>query len=262
MPRDAVIAVAREFADNAEKTNGRSMVILGAGLNHWYHMDMNYRGIINMLMLCGCIGQSGGGWAHYVGQEKLRPQTGWTALAFALDWMRPPRQMNGTSFFYAHTDQWRYEKIELERDPSPLADPKRWQRQHDRLQRARRAHGLAALRAAAEDEPAACGRARGRGAGSTLRTTSPRRSKSGTLSMSCEDPDHAGELAAQPVRLALEPARLQRQGPRILPQAPARHGNGVLGKDWATSAEARGSRAGTTRRPRASSTCWSRSTSA
>ena len=24
--------------------------------------------------------QSGGGWAHYVGQEKLRPQTGWTAL--------------------------------------------------------------------------------------------------------------------------------------------------------------------------------------
>jgi nitrate reductase alpha subunit len=37
---------------------------------------------------------SGGGWAHYVGQEKLRPQTGWTALAFALDWSRPPRQQN------------------------------------------------------------------------------------------------------------------------------------------------------------------------
>ena len=30
-------------------------------------------------MLCGCVGQSGGGWSHYVGQEKLRPQTGWTA---------------------------------------------------------------------------------------------------------------------------------------------------------------------------------------
>jgi nitrate reductase alpha subunit len=25
-----------------------------------------------MLMMCGCIGKSGGGWAHYVGQEKLR----------------------------------------------------------------------------------------------------------------------------------------------------------------------------------------------
>ena len=55
-------------------------------------MDMNYRGIINMLVMCGCIGQEGGGWSHYVGQEKLRPQTGWAPLAFALDWNRPPRQ--------------------------------------------------------------------------------------------------------------------------------------------------------------------------
>jgi len=44
----------------------------------------------------------------YVGQEKLRPQTGWRPVAFALDWNRPPRQQNSTSFFYAHTDQWRY----------------------------------------------------------------------------------------------------------------------------------------------------------
>jgi nitrate reductase alpha subunit len=64
------------------------MVIIGAAMNHWYHMDMNYRGVINMLVMCGCVGQSGGGWAHYVGQEKLRPQTGWAPLAFALDWAR------------------------------------------------------------------------------------------------------------------------------------------------------------------------------
>src|SRR3546814_9237930 len=83
VPRNLTISVARQFAANAEKTEGRSMVILGAGLNHWYHMDMAYRGIINMLLLCGCIGKSGGGWAHYVGQEKLRPQTGWLPLAFA-----------------------------------------------------------------------------------------------------------------------------------------------------------------------------------
>ena len=120
--RDQVIAVARQFADNADKTRGKSMIIIGAAMNHWYHSDMNYRGIINMLMMCGCIGQSGGGWAHYVGQEKLRPQTGWTALAFALDWVRPPRQMNSTSFFYAHTDQWRYEKLGVEEILSPLAD--------------------------------------------------------------------------------------------------------------------------------------------
>ena len=94
---NAIVTVAREFALNAEKTKGKSMVILGAGINHWYHMDMAYRGIINMLVMCGCVGQSGGGWSHYVGQEKLRPQTGWTALAFALDWARPPRHMNATS---------------------------------------------------------------------------------------------------------------------------------------------------------------------
>jgi len=122
VPAEHVIAVARQFAANAEKTQGKSMVIIGAAMNHWYHSDMNYRAIINMLMMCGCIGQSGGGWAHYVGQEKLRPQTGWTALAFALDWHRPPRQQNSTSFFYAHTDQWRYEKLQVNEILSPLVD--------------------------------------------------------------------------------------------------------------------------------------------
>ncbi|HLQ85422.1 MAG TPA: nitrate reductase subunit alpha, partial [Salinisphaeraceae bacterium] len=107
--RRNVIQVAREFGENAHKTQGKSMVILGAGINHWYHMDMSYRGIINMLVMCGCVGKPGGGWSHYVGQEKLRPQTGWLPVAFALDWVRPPRHMAGTSFFYAHTDQWRYE---------------------------------------------------------------------------------------------------------------------------------------------------------
>jgi nitrate reductase alpha subunit len=125
-PRDHIIAVAREFALNAEKTRGRSMVIVGAGLNHWYHMDMNYRGLINMLVMCGCVGQSGGGWCHYVGQEKLRPQAGWLPLAFALDWVRPPRQMNSTSFFYAHTDQWRYETVGVNEILSPTAPSGPW----------------------------------------------------------------------------------------------------------------------------------------
>jgi len=126
VPRAEIITVAREFATNAEKTNGRSMVILGAGLNHWYHMDMNYRGIINLLVMCGCIGQSGGGWAHYVGQEKLRPQTGWQPLAFGLDWSRPPRQMNSTSCFYAHSDQWRYETLNVNEILSPTAPEGDW----------------------------------------------------------------------------------------------------------------------------------------
>ena len=121
VPAQTVITLAREFAQNAHDTHGKSMVIIGAAMNHWYHSDMNYRGIMNILMLCGCVGQSGGGWAHYVGQEKLRPQTGWVPLAFATDWTRPPRQQNSTSFFYAHTDQWRYEKLGVEEVLSPLA---------------------------------------------------------------------------------------------------------------------------------------------
>jgi nitrate reductase / nitrite oxidoreductase, alpha subunit len=124
--RDKIIQVAREFATNAEKTNGRSMIIIGAAMNHWYHADMNYRGVINMLVMCGCVGQSGGGWSHYVGQEKLRPQAGWLPLAFALDWGRPPRQQNSTSFFYTHTDQWRYETIQTKDILSPTAPPGPW----------------------------------------------------------------------------------------------------------------------------------------
>jgi nitrate reductase alpha subunit len=128
VPRDQIIATARGFASNAEKTGGRSMIIIGAAMNHWYHMDMNYRGVINMLVMCGCVGQSGGGWSHYVGQEKLRPQSGWAPLAFALDWTRPPRQQNSTSFFYTHTDQWRYETLDVKEILSPTADPAGWER--------------------------------------------------------------------------------------------------------------------------------------
>ena len=127
VPAEQVIRIAREFADTAHKTEGRSMVILGAGVNHWYNMDMIYRGIINLLMMCGCIGKSGGGWGHYVGQEKLRPQTGWLPLAFGLDWSRPPRQMNSTSFFYSHSDQWRYESLGVNEILSPLAKSSNWE---------------------------------------------------------------------------------------------------------------------------------------
>ncbi|WP_335342967.1 nitrate reductase subunit alpha [Sedimenticola selenatireducens] len=109
-----LIRTGREFAENASKTRGKSMVIMGAAINHWYHNDLGYRSIMNILHMCGCVGQSGGGWAHYVGQEKLRPQAGWAPIAFALDWHRPPRHMNSTTYWYFHTDQWRYEKVEAD----------------------------------------------------------------------------------------------------------------------------------------------------
>ena len=188
-PRDQVITVARQFAENADKTQGRSMVIIGAAMNHWYHSDMNYRGVINMLMLCGCIGKSGGGWAHYVGQEKLRPQTGWTALAFALDWMRPPRQMNSTSFFYAHTDQWRYEKIGVEEVLSPLADTKLYGGSIiDYNVRAERMGWLPSA-PQLKTNPLQVVRD-AEAAGIDARDYAVTRLKEGSLAMSCEDPDH------------------------------------------------------------------------
>ena len=183
-----VITVARQFADNAEKTGGKSMVIIGAAMNHWYHSDMNYRGVINMLLMCGCVGQSGGGWAHYVGQEKLRPQTGWTALAFALDWHRPPRQMNSTSFFYAHTDQWRYEKLEVDEILSPLADRSKWRGSMiDFNVRAERMGWLPSAPQLRTNPIEVCKAADA--AGVDPKTYATEGLKNGSLRMSCEDPD-------------------------------------------------------------------------
>lgn len=188
VPRSQVITVARQFADNADKTRGKSMVIIGAAMNHWYHCDMNYRGIINMLMLCGCIGQSGGGWAHYVGQEKLRPQTGWTALAFALDWVRPPRQQNSTSFFYAHTDQWRYEKLGVGEILSPLADKGEFG--GSLIDYNVRAERMGWLPSAPQLKTNPLQVARDGAAAGDVKAHVVKGLKDGSLQLSCEDPDH------------------------------------------------------------------------
>jgi len=119
VPAAQVARVAREFADNAERSGGRSMILLGAGTNHWFHSDTTYRAILALVTLTGCQGVNGGGWAHYVGQEKCRPVTGWAQLAFGLDWVRPPRQMIGTAFWYTHTDQWRYDTYSADVVSSP-----------------------------------------------------------------------------------------------------------------------------------------------
>ncbi|TAK48025.1 MAG: nitrate reductase subunit alpha [Xanthobacteraceae bacterium] len=187
--RDQIITVAREFAANAEKTNGRSMVIIGAAMNHWYHADMNYRGVINMLVMCGCVGQSGGGWSHYVGQEKLRPQSGWTPLAFALDWGRPSRQQNATSSWYAHTDQWRYETINVGEIISPTAPAGPWDGAIiDYNIRAERMGWLPSA-PQLEQNPLTIAKDAA-AAGLEAKDYVARELKSGKLKMSCEDPDN------------------------------------------------------------------------
>ena len=114
--------IGREFAQNAEDSGGRSMIIMGAGTNHWFHSDTIYRTFLALTTLTGTQGINGGGWAHYVGQEKCRPVTGWAQLAFGLDWSRPPRQMIGTGFWYVQTNQWRYDRLGAELLASPLGE--------------------------------------------------------------------------------------------------------------------------------------------
>ena len=121
VPAEQVVRIAREMADNSEQSQGRTMIIMGAGICQWFHGDATYRAVLALLLLTGSMGRNGGGWAHYVGQEKCRPVTGWATMAMATDWQRPPRQMIGTAYWYTHTDQWRYDGYRADALTSPLA---------------------------------------------------------------------------------------------------------------------------------------------
>ena len=109
VPPQQIVRIGREFAQNAVDTQGRGMILMGAGTNHWYHSDQIYRAMLVLTTITGCQGRNGGGWAHYVGQEKVRPLMGFQHMAFALDWVRPPRHMNQTAYWYVNSSQYRYD---------------------------------------------------------------------------------------------------------------------------------------------------------
>ena len=117
--RKTVLGFAREWASTAETTGGKCCVIIGAGINHWYHNNLMYRSAMAVLMLTGCVGKNGGGLNHYVGQEKLAPVAPWAAIAFARDWVGAVRLQNAPSWHYVHSDQWRYEAEFTEYHPVP-----------------------------------------------------------------------------------------------------------------------------------------------
>ncbi|MFN8074163.1 MAG: nitrate reductase subunit alpha [Kineosporiaceae bacterium] len=121
VPAQQCVRIAREMARNSEQSGGKTMIIMGAGVCQWFHGDATYRAMLSLLLFTGSMGRNGGGWAHYVGQEKCRPLTGHATMAMALDWARPPRQMIGTAFWYLHTDQWRYDGYRADALTSPLA---------------------------------------------------------------------------------------------------------------------------------------------
>ncbi|HAH58463.1 MAG TPA: nitrate reductase subunit alpha [Bacteroidales bacterium] len=104
-----VLQFAREWSRTAQVTNGKCSIIIGAGVNHWYHSNLIYRAGTMALMLTGCVGVNGGGMNHYVGQEKLAPFDSWSSIMTGKDWQGPPRLQQSPIWHYINSDQWRYD---------------------------------------------------------------------------------------------------------------------------------------------------------
>ena len=104
-----VLQFAREWANTANITEGKCMILVGAGVNHWYHQNLTYRAGAMALMVCGCIGKNGGGLNHYVGQEKLAPVDSWSSIAYAKDWVPVSRLQQAPIWHYINTCQYRYD---------------------------------------------------------------------------------------------------------------------------------------------------------
>ncbi|MEX0631936.1 hypothetical protein M8494_07175 [Serratia ureilytica] len=112
---------------------------------------------------------------------------------------------------------------------APTSCCRRWRtnrarRQPDRLQRARRAHGLAAVGAAAEHQPAAPGGAgpRGRSVAGRVHRRQPEKRLAG---LRCRAAGQSAELPAQPALPGAQPAGLPVRHEYMLKYllAPKRH---------------------------------------
>ena len=96
------------------------MICMGAGTNHWFHSDQIYRSFISLVLLCGCVGINGGGWAHYVGQEKMRTLAGWQTVAFAARLGAPAAPGAGHARGSSRiSGQWRYDRCGPRISPRP-----------------------------------------------------------------------------------------------------------------------------------------------
>ncbi len=106
---DTLLQFAAEWIRTAEATKGKCMIIIGAGINHWYHCNLIYRAGQMALALTGCIGKNGGGMNHYVGQEKLAPVDSWATIMSGKDWQGVARLQQTPIWHYLNSDQWRYD---------------------------------------------------------------------------------------------------------------------------------------------------------
>ncbi len=91
-----ITRLAQEFA-----AAPAARIIEGAGTNHYYHNDLINRSQILLVALTGNVGIPGGGFDHYVGQEKLWAEQGFFRLAFPHT--RPKQRFQNTTLWtYTH----------------------------------------------------------------------------------------------------------------------------------------------------------------
>lgn len=98
--------LARQFAAAPS-----ARIIEGAGTNHYYHNDLINRAQILLVALTGNVGIPGGGFDHYVGQEKLWAEQGFFRLSFPLT--RPKQRFQNTTL-------WTYVHAAVRSDVDPL----------------------------------------------------------------------------------------------------------------------------------------------
>ncbi len=97
LPAHEIQTFARELG-----TRKPAMIIHGAGTNHWFHNDLTNRAMILLVALTGNVGENGGGFNHYVGQERVWPERGFFQLAFPEG--RPKQRFQNTTLWsYVHS---------------------------------------------------------------------------------------------------------------------------------------------------------------
>ncbi len=97
LPAREIEALARDLG-----TRRPAMIIHGAGTNHWFHNDSINRAMILLVALTGNVGVGGGGFNHYVGQERVWPEHGFKQLAFPRG-PQKQRWQNTTLWTYVHS---------------------------------------------------------------------------------------------------------------------------------------------------------------
>lgn len=105
---EVIRSLAREFAHTKP-----AMIIHGNGVNQWYHNDLANRAMILLTALTGNVGRAGGGFNHYVGQEKIWPVEGWKKLTYPL----PQRFQNTSLWAYWHAEMWKGDPLWPELKP-------------------------------------------------------------------------------------------------------------------------------------------------